>query len=86
MIILAVLYMTKYQMKKINKKKYENEINKRTGKKLNNINIEIKNEIANKYLKPSLNQIEIKMKRNLEEKIYLLVQINKYYEGKSNIF
>ena len=45
----------------------ENDINKKIDKKLNNITEQIKNEICNKYLRPALNQIEISMKKNLNE-------------------
>ena len=48
-------------------KKIENLINQKIDKKLNNLNEEIKREIFNKYLRPSLNQIEINMKRNIVE-------------------
>ena len=50
-----------------NQKNLENQINKKIEKKLNNISEEIKKEIFNKYLRPSLNQIEINMKKNMDE-------------------
>ena len=48
-------------------KNMENEINKKLDIKLNNITEQIKYEIYHKYIKPSLNQIEIKMNKNIDE-------------------
>lgn len=51
-----------------NKQKYlENQINKKIDKKLGYLGEEIKKEIFNKYIRPSLNRIEINMKRNIDE-------------------
>ena len=48
-------------------KNIENEINKKIDKKLYNITEQIKYDIYNKYIKPSLNQIEFNMKQSIDE-------------------
>ena len=48
-------------------KNIENEINKKLEQKLHNITEQIKYDIYNKYIKPSLNQIEFNMKQSFDE-------------------
>ena len=58
-------------------KNFENQINKKIDKKLRCLGEEIKKEIFNKYLRPSLNQIEINMNRNIVEIKDKIDEINK---------
>ena len=48
-------------------KNIENEINEKIDKKMYNITEQIKYEIYNKYIRPSLNQIEINMKQSIDQ-------------------
>ena len=48
-------------------KNIENEINKKLEQKLHNITEQIKYDIYNKYIKPSLNQIEFNIKQSFDE-------------------
>ena len=59
-------------------KNTENELNKIIDKKMNKLNEEIKNNLFNKYIKPALNQIELNMKKNLEDINFKIkeIQIN----------
>ena len=50
-----------------NNKKFEIEMNKRIDEKLELLGEEIKNQINNKLLKPSIEKIENVMKQNIEE-------------------
>ena len=58
-------------------KNFENQINKKIDKKLRCLDEDIKKEIFNKYLRPSLNQIEINMNRNIVEIKDKIDEINK---------
>ena len=50
-----------------NNKKFENEMNKKIDERLEKLGEEIKTHINNNILKPSLNQIEMTMKKNMDE-------------------
>ena len=63
----------------------ESDINKKIEKKINNLGEQIKNDISNKYLKPALNKIELKMKRSLDEINYKIDEINIFNKSNNNI-
>ena len=67
-------------MKENKQKNMENEINKKLDIKLNNITEQIKYEIYHKDIKPSLNQIEIKMNKNIDE---LKIKLDKKDKNKN---
>ena len=63
----------------------ESDINKKIEKKINNLSEQIKDDISNKYLKPALNKIELKMKRSLDEINYKIDEINIFNKSNNNI-
>lgn len=65
-------------------KKYEIEINKKIDQKLQNLGEEIKNQIYDKFILPSIEQIENAMKQNIDEINDRLNEIN-YNNALNNI-
>ena len=62
-----------------NNKKFENKINKKIDKKFDKLSEDLKNQIYDKFLKPSIDQIENAMKKNIDEIKEIL-----FYNNKNN--
>ena len=72
-----------------NTKQYDNEINKIIEKSLNKLTEEIKIDIFDKYLYPSLNRIELKMEKSINEinnKINNIIKDNNFNESENIIY
>ena len=72
-----------------NAKQYDNEINKIIEKSLNKLTEEIKIDIFDKYLYPSLNRIELKMEKSINEinnKINNIIKDNNFNESENIIY
>ena len=63
----------------------KNDINKKIEKKINKLSEEIKNDISIKFLKPALNNIELKMKRSIDEINYKIDEMNIFNKSNNSI-